>query len=130
MSEDPERAAWDAIVANLEADPELARLRLPEGEPPHVDADLVNLDDTEDFTPPEPPPIPRPADVIARFAWAAVIGGPVLLLASSALSLGSFLSGVGAILGVAGFVTLIARRSERSPDEQWGEDHFGDGAIR
>ena len=94
--------------------------------------ELPDVDDDPQaaFLPPEPPPIPRPADTVARFAWAGVIGGPVLLIADYALSIGPFVSGVAIVVAIGGFVTLVARRRERSPDEQWGEDHFGDGAIR
>ena len=35
--------------------------------------------------PPEPPPLPE-ADATAKFAWLAVIGGPVLLLLAVLLS--------------------------------------------
>ena len=130
-----ERAAWEAIVADLTTDPVF---QLRSAHAPQVDDEPVlvpELPEAEDdapegFLPPEPPPIPRPADTVARFAWAGVIGGPVLLVADYALSLGRFVSGAAIVMAIGGFVTLVARRREASPDEQWGEDHFGDGAIR
>jgi hypothetical protein len=134
-----ERAAWEAIVADLTTDP-VFRSTDPGAVPPTAAADdepvlIPELPDVDDdpadaFLPPEPPPIPRPADTVARFAWAGVIGGPVLLVADYALSLGRFVSGVAIVMAIGGFVTLVARRREHSPDERWGEDHFGDGAIR
>ncbi|HEX2806209.1 MAG TPA: hypothetical protein VHN80_08570, partial [Kineosporiaceae bacterium] len=36
-------------------------------------------DEEEGYVPPEPPPFPR-GDLVSRFAWGAVIGGPVFLL--------------------------------------------------
>lgn len=130
-----ERAAWEAIVADLTTDPVFQLQSAPpgpdDGEPALV-PELPDVDDDPNaaFLPPEPPPIPRPADTVARFAWAGVIGGPVLLVADYALSLGRFVSGAAIVMAIGGFVTLVARRREQSPDEQWGEDHFGDGAIR
>lgn len=130
-----ERAAWEAIVADLTTDP-VFQVQAPAASSPDAEPVLVpELPDVDDdpqaaFLPPEPPPIPRPADTVARFAWAGVIGGPVLLIADYALSIGPFVSGVAIVVAIGGFVTLVARRRERSPDEQWGEDHFGDGAIR
>lgn len=134
-----ERAAWEAIVADLTTDP-VFRLAGEPAPPASAAADdepvlVPELPDVDDdpsagFLPPEPPPIPRPADTVARFAWAGVIAGPVLLVADYALSLGRFVSGAAIVMGIGGFITLMARRREPSHDEQWGEDHFGDGAIR
>lgn len=145
---DAERTAWDAIVADLSADLNLAAIIADEQMAPatpgnpvapqhaHDETDALPADEDDDddgpeaFIPPEPPPIPPPSDVIARFAWAAVLGGPVLFLVASVLSLGRTITGIAAVLAIAGFATLIARKKERSPDEQWGDDHYGDGAIR
>ena len=49
--------------------------------------DDFDEDDEGHFVPPEPPPLPE-ADVTAKFAWLAVIGGPVLLLLAVLLRLG------------------------------------------
>ncbi|MET9499579.1 hypothetical protein [Streptomyces sp. NPDC006552] len=85
------------------------------------DADL-DADDEGHFVPPEPPPLPE-SDVTARFAWLAVIGGPVLLLVSVLLgwSMTWWLATVciGGFLG--GFATLVGRmKSDDDEDEDPG----------
>ncbi|MFI1826837.1 hypothetical protein ACH41E_10390 [Streptomyces sp. NPDC020412] len=88
-----------------------------------------DLDDTDEghFVPPEPPPLPE-ADVTAKFAWLAVVGGPVLMLLAvllrwemtwwlTTLSVGGFLGG---------FVTLVARMANGDEDE---DDDPGRGAV-
>jgi hypothetical protein len=78
------------------------------------------------FVPPEPPPLPA-ADTTAKFAWLAVVGGPVVLLL--AVLLGWDMTwwlatvGVGGFLG--GFTTLVTRM--RTDDEE-GDDP-GRGAV-
>ncbi|MFD9077133.1 hypothetical protein ACFVZ2_45330, partial [Streptomyces lasiicapitis] len=78
------------------------------------------------FVPPEPPPLPD-GDVTARFAWLAVIGGPVLLLL--AVLLGWQMTwwlttlGIGGFLG--GFATLVVRM--KGDDEE--DDDPGRGAV-
>ncbi|MFI0236631.1 hypothetical protein [Streptomyces sp. NPDC016845] len=88
--------------------------------------DDFDADDEGHFVPPEPPPIPE-ADVTARFAWLAVIGGPVLLLASVLLgwSMTWWLATlcIGGFLG--GFATLVARM--QSDDDE--DDDPGRGAV-
>ncbi|MFE9298028.1 hypothetical protein [Streptomyces niveus] len=87
-----------------------------------------DLDDSDEghFVPPEPPPLPE-ADVTAKFAWLAVIGGPVLMLLAvlfgwemtwwlTTVCIGGFLGG---------FVTLVARM-QHDDDE---EDDPGRGAV-
>ena len=65
------------------------------------------------FVPPEPEP-PRPADTTAKFAWLAVVGGPVLLLLAVLLQwdMTWWLTtlGIGGFLG--GFATLVARMAQ------------------
>ncbi|MFJ5777352.1 hypothetical protein [Streptomyces sp. NPDC093094] len=91
-------------------------------EPSEQDFDA---DDEGHFEPPEPPPLPE-ADVTAKFAWLAVVGGPVLLLL--AVLLGWEMTwwlttlGIGGFLG--GFATLVARM--RTDDE---DDDPGRGAV-
>ncbi|WP_406449256.1 hypothetical protein OG782_09505 [Streptomyces sp. NBC_00876] len=89
------------------------------------------IDDEDDspeghFVPPEPPPLPE-ADVTAKFAWLAVIGGPVLLLLAVLLrwEMTWWLTTVcvGGFLG--GFVTLVARMEH---DDEDGDDP-GRGAV-
>ncbi len=82
--------------------------------------------DVEDhFVPPPPPPVPLP-DTIGRFAWFAVIVGPLFLLLATfaGLSLTGWpgFVGVGAFMG--GFVTLVARMKDRPPS-----DSGDDGAV-
>ncbi|MCX4909379.1 hypothetical protein [Streptomyces sp. NBC_00878] len=83
-------------------------------------------DDEGHFVPPEPPPLPA-ADATAKFAWLAVIGGPILLLL--AVLLGWDMTwwlatlGIGGFLG--GFATLVGRM--RGDDED--EDDPGRGAV-
>jgi hypothetical protein len=88
-------------------------------------------DDTDDhdeghFVPPEPPPLPE-ADVPAKFAWLAVVGGPVLLLIAVLLQwdMTWWLTTlcVGGFLG--GFVTLVARMQDADEDD----DDPGRGAV-
>jgi hypothetical protein len=87
-----------------------------------------DLDETDEghFVPPEPPPLPE-ADVTSKFAWLAVIGGPVLMLVAvllqwdmtwwlTTLCIGGFLGG---------FATLVARMS----DGDDGDDDPGRGAV-
>ena len=83
-------------------------------------------DDEGHFVPPEPPPLPA-ADATAKFAWLAVIGGPLLLLLAVLLgwNMTWWLAtiGIGGFLG--GFATLVGRM--RGDDED--EDDPGRGAV-
>ncbi|MFI5524078.1 hypothetical protein [Streptomyces platensis] len=78
------------------------------------------------FTPPEPPPLPK-ADVTAKFAWLAVIGGPLLLVAMVLLqqpvTWWITVLGIGGFLG--GFATLVARMKDDDEDD----DLPGSGAV-
>ncbi|MDJ0383335.1 hypothetical protein [Streptomyces sp. G-G2] len=96
---------------------------LPE---PAADAG-AGASDEGHFVPPEPPPLPS-GDTTSRFAWLAVVGGPVLLLLAvlfqwemtwwlTALGVGGFLGGFG---------TLVARMTRGDDDE---DDHPGRGAV-
>ncbi|GGW31858.1 hypothetical protein [Streptomyces xantholiticus] len=88
-----------------------------------------DFDDTDEghFVPPEPPPLPE-ADVTARFAWLAVIGGPVLMLVAVVLrwDMTWWLTTlcIGGFLG--GFATLVARMSHGDDDDP---DEPGRGAV-
>jgi hypothetical protein len=76
------------------------------------------------FVPPPPPPMPE-TDLVSRWAWAGVLGGPAAFAVGALLGwpldgwFGLFL--ILAFLG--GFVTLIARMQDRSPDDP------DDGAV-
>jgi hypothetical protein len=81
-----------------------------------IDAELDRAIPDEHFVPPEPPPLPR-ADAITWAAWIGVIGGPLLLLALTALGRSSsVLVGFSAAAFLGGFAVLITRmRSQRDP---------------
>ncbi|MGW3013680.1 hypothetical protein ACWC9R_33350 [Streptomyces sp. NPDC001219] len=88
--------------------------------------DDFDATDEGHFTPPEPPPLPQ-TDVTARFAWLAVIGGPLLLVAMVLLqqpvTWWITVLGVGGFLG--GFGTLVARMKDDDEDD----DLPGSGAV-
>lgn len=77
------------------------------------------------FVPPEPE-LP-PADTTSKFAWLAVVGGPVLLLLAVLLQweMTWWLTtlGIGGFLG--GFATLVARMQHDEDDD----DDPGRGAV-
>lgn len=78
------------------------------------------------FVPPEPPPLPT-GDVTSRFAWIAVLGGPLLLLVMvllrQELTWWVTTLGVGGFLG--GFATLVLRMKDGDEDD----DDPGRGAV-
>lgn len=88
-----------------------------------------DLDGTDEghFVPPEPPPLPK-ADVTAKFAWIAVLGGPLLLvlmvLLQQPVTWWITLLGIGGFLG--GFATLVARMKHDDEDD---EELPGGGAV-
>jgi len=93
---------------------------------PEPTEDDFDDDDEGHFVPPEPPPLPA-ADTTAKFAWLAVIGGPLLLLLAVLLSwdMTWWLAtiGIGGFLG--GFATLVMRMKGDDEDE----DDPGRGAV-
>ncbi|MFJ4683292.1 hypothetical protein ACIQNG_30370 [Streptomyces sp. NPDC091377] len=93
---------------------------------PEPSEDDFDADDEGHFVPPEPPPLPD-ADVTSKFAWLAVVGGPVLLLLAVLLDwdMTWWLATLGIGGFVGGFATLVARM--RTDDED-GEDP-GRGAV-
>ncbi|MEW1626374.1 hypothetical protein AB0387_02925 [Streptomyces sp. NPDC089173] len=99
---------------------------LPESKDDGVDAP----DDGEEghFVPPEPPPLPE-ADTTAKFAWLAVLGGPVLMLLAVLLQweMTWWLTTIciGGFLG--GFATLVARMPHDDDDDTYGDP--GRGAV-
>lgn len=80
-----------------------------------------NLDD-EGFLPPPPPPMPRPRDRFDAFAWIGLIGGPIAIVLAFVLGTGGWLAAAGFAAFTAGFVTLVARSSDR-------RDEGDDGAV-
>jgi len=126
-----EQRAWDAIVADLSGQidlgPEFPKERsLPalssEGDHPDPLADPVELDDEDaaGYEPPHPPPLPRPSDAVGRFSWAAVLGGPVLVIATNLLGWDRWLAGLGVAATIGGFVALVARMKDRDDDTDSG----------
>ncbi|GHH34643.1 hypothetical protein [Streptomyces candidus] len=89
------------------------------------DEDLDESDEGH-FVPPDPD-LPE-ADVTSRFAWLAVIGGPLLLLVAVLFSWDMTwwlqVLGIGGFLG--GFATLVARMSHGSDEE---DEDPGRGAV-
>jgi len=81
-------------------------------------------EDEGHFVPPEPPPLPQ-ADMTTKFAWLAVIGGPLLLIGfvlfQQPVVWWVVVLGIGGFLG--GFATLIARMKNR--DEEDDDPHGG-----
>ena len=126
-----EQQAWDAIVADLRGEIDLgpdfpaSSSTRPAEQAAGDDAEDAEPDplDTLDvgYVPPDPPPIPRPADAIGRFSWAAVLGGPALVLLVTVLGWERWLANIGVALTVGGFVCLVWRMKERDDDD--------DGAV-
>ncbi|SEC27985.1 hypothetical protein [Streptomyces sp. PAN_FS17] len=83
-------------------------------------------DDEGHFVPPEPPPLPA-ADPTAKFAWLAVVGGPVLLLL--AVLFGWEMTWWLATLGIGGFLGGFATLVMRMKTDDEGDDDPGRGAV-
>ncbi|MCM2576418.1 hypothetical protein [Streptomyces meridianus] len=83
--------------------------------------------DDDHFVPPEPPPLPE-VDTTTKFAWLAVLGGPLLLLLTVVLQWDMtwwiLTLGIGGFLG--GFATLVARMNDDDGDDY---DDPGRGAV-
>lgn len=137
-----EQRAWEAIVADLSGQidlgPQFPKERSlpplladgdhpdPLADPPDLDEDDTDRDDAaaeldEGYEPPHPPPIPRPSDAVGRFAWAGVLGGPVIVVGANLLGWDDWIAGLGVVATIAGFAALIARMKDRDDD--------GDGAV-
>lgn len=135
-SADRIEAAWDDIVAGFHtAEPpprpgvegsglsqRLVREHTEPPVPPDQQVggprDYVVADDPDDegFTPPPPPPMPRPRDRFDAFAWIGLIGGPLAIILAFVLGIGGWLAAAGFAAFTAGFVTLVARSSDRRDD--------------
>ncbi|OEU88674.1 hypothetical protein DB35_18250 [Streptomyces abyssalis] len=98
---------------------------------PAADDDLGGPGEEDEeghFVPPEPPPLPQ-ADTTGKFAWIAVLGGPLLLvftvLLQQDLTWWITTLGIGGFLG--GFATLVARMRDGRDEDDW--DDPGRGAV-
>jgi hypothetical protein len=93
----------------------------------HSLADPDDADEADEGHFVQPEPELPPADTTAKFAWLAVVGGPVLLLVAVLLQwdMTWWLTtlGIGGFLG--GFATLVARM-QQGDDE---DDDPGRGAV-
>lgn len=91
------------------------------------DYQLPEYDEEGHFEPPEPPPLPQ-TDVTTKFAWLAVLGGPLLVFAfillQQELPWWAVTIGIGGFLG--GFGTLVARMR---PGDEEDDDLPGGGAV-
>jgi hypothetical protein len=78
-------------------------------------------DDEDHFIPPPPPPLPKP-DAMTRFAWIALLGGPVYLVASVFLSweVPSWAAFVAVAAFIGGFVALVLRMGDDPPEDDDG----------
>lgn len=82
---------------------------------------VLDDDETEGYTPPEPPPLPRLAPDRA-VAWAGVFGSPLVLLLALLLSI-SIPTWLGYLLVcgfVGGFVYLVVKMP-REPRDPWDD---------
>lgn len=79
------------------------------------------LDHEEHFTPEPPPPLPE-VDRYTRLAWAALVGGPALLVICALLGIGLQMWAVVASLlaFVGGFTALVVRMRDRHDDDDDG----------
>ncbi|MFJ9440692.1 hypothetical protein ACIRRH_02340 [Kitasatospora sp. NPDC101235] len=107
--------------------PRSGRPVMPAGGAGPRDFELAEETDEGHYVPPEPPPLPA-ADVTAKFAWLAVLGGPALLLVDAVVwrEISGWPAWVGITAFLGGFVTLVARMKDRDEDEPEDPDH---GAV-
>ena len=132
-------AAWEDIIAGFHTaeapdrptiegsglSQRLVREHTQPPEPPMAgprDYTVPDDPDDEGFTPPPPPPMPRPRDRFDTFAWIGLIGGPLAIILAFVLGVGGWLAAVGFAAFTAGFITLVARASDR-------RDDGSDGAV-
>jgi hypothetical protein len=78
-------------------------------------------DDEGHFIPPPPPPLPKP-DAPTRFAWIALLGGPVYLVASVFLNwqVPSWAAFAAVAAFIGGFVALVLRMGDDPPEDDDG----------
>lgn len=78
-------------------------------------------EEEDHFVPPPPPPLPR-TDPMTRFAWAALLGGPLYLVASVFLNwhVPSWAAFTAVAAFIGGFVALVLRMGDDPPDSDDG----------
>jgi hypothetical protein len=78
-------------------------------------------DDDDHFIPPPPPPLPKP-DAMTRFAWVALLGGPLYLVASVFLNwqVPSWAAFTAVAAFIGGFVALVLRMGDDPPEDDDG----------
>jgi hypothetical protein len=105
--------AWERIVADLGES-------MPPAEALNPAPEFLDLPE-EQFVPPEPPPLPK-LDTVSRFAWAGVLGGPLVLFAGVLVPgvVGPGIVTLGVVAFVAGFLTLVLR-SPHEPEDGWDD---------
>ncbi|MBC9712268.1 hypothetical protein H9Y04_06735 [Streptomyces sp. TRM66268-LWL] len=93
-----------------------------------AEASEDDLDESDEghFVPPEPPPLPE-ADTTAKFAWLAVVGGPLLMLL--AVLLGWPMTWWLTTLGIGGFLGGFATLVMRMGDGDENDEDPGRGAV-
>ncbi|MFI6155680.1 hypothetical protein ACIBCA_23675 [Kitasatospora sp. NPDC051170] len=125
----PDRKAGGDDFADLapQPRPRSGKPVVPAATPGPRDFELSEESDEGHFVPPEPPPLPA-ADVTAKFAWLAVLGGPALLLVDAVVwqEVSGWPAWVGITAFLGGFVTLVARMKDRDEDEPEDPNH---GAV-
>jgi hypothetical protein len=119
--EPPEEAAPRPPLSSrlLRSTPEpVAAVPVDEHDPDEHDPD-------EHFVPEPPPPLPE-TDRVTRLAWAALLGGPALVVLAALLHIGldPWIVVLSLVAFLGGFATLVARMHDRGPDDDWD-----DGAV-
>ncbi|HEY8457886.1 MAG TPA: hypothetical protein VIL34_20000 [Actinopolymorphaceae bacterium] len=139
-AQESDAQAWEQIVAGFNTPATDVVPRWPAAEDltedstqdgMHVTADAQDRDDAganptdasdEDrFVPPPPPPLPK-LEPLTKLAWAAFLGGPLILLVSAVagIYLPRWLVFAGVVGFIGGFVTLVVRMKGGPPNE--GDD--------
>lgn len=114
-----EEDSWSQIVAGLRAE----GLGAPPASTSRPAAPAPELEE-HGFSPPPPPPLPRPKRATI-LAWAALLGGLMLLLVEAASQRTGLMLLLGLVAFVGGFAGVLSlARRDRSAD-----DDFDDGAV-
>lgn len=123
----PEAAPGDEPAAPSQRPPLSSRLvrRSPAPDPAEGREPALR-DDDEHFVPPPPPPLPE-ADRVTRLAWAALLGGPALIIIAALFGIGleSWVTLLALVSFLGGFGTLVARMHDRPRND----DGWDDGAV-